>query len=806
MDRYICIHAHFYQPPRENPWLEVIERQPAAYPYHDWNQRITAECYAPNTGSRILDAEGRITRIVNNYSRISFNFGPTLLSWMEENEPEVYAAILEADRESQQRFSGHGSALAQAYNHMILPLANTADRCTQILWGLRDFEHRFKRQPEGIWLPEAAVDLETLELLAEFGIRFTVLSPYQAQRTRKMGGRWRDATGGILDPTLAYEQALPSGRSLAVFFYDGPISRAVAFERLLARGEHLAGRLLGAFANGGERPELVHIATDGETYGHHHRHGDMALAYALHHIDSNGLAKLTNYGEYLERYPPAHQVEIKEQTAWSCSHGVGRWWTDCGCNTGRHPNWNQAWRTPLRNALDWLRDTLAPAYEEKGRLYLKDPWAARDDYIKVVLDRAPEKTGEFLAAHASRELNQDERVAVLKLLELQRNAMLMYTSCGWFFDELSGIETVQILQYAGRAIQLAEEVGSSHVEPTFVAKLAEAKSNSAEYGDGALIYEREVKPAMVRLEQVGAHYAIRSLFETDEKRASVYCYSVREEHRQVLEAGKARLAVGRAAFTSEITQESALLSYAVLHFGDHSLKAGVRRFQGEAAYQKLLQDVGGPFERADFPEILGQLDRHFGESTYSLQSLFGDEQSKIVNLILESTLEQAAAAHQQVYDYFAPLMRYLTGLGVALPGVLRMTSEFVVNNNLRRALEDEELDLQHIRALLAAAAREKVTLDTAGLGYALGRAVEKLLAAFRQTPHDLGLLRKLEEASSLVKSLPFEVQLWRVQNLYWEILQGVYPEYRSRADEEAQTWLKHFVSLGGKLSVYVPNS
>ena len=297
MDRYICIHGHFYQPPRENPWLEAIELQDSAYPYHDWNERITAECYAPNAVSRILDAENRITRLVNNYAKISFNFGPTLLGWLAATAPEVYQAVLAADRQSRETFSGHGSAIAQPYNHVILPLANHRDRYTQIYWGIRDFEHHFGRAPEGMWLPETAVDLESLEILAELGMRFTILAPHQASRVRSIGSRtWDSVAGGQIDPTRAYEQRLPSGRTLAIFFYDGPVSRAVAFEGLLSRGESFADRLNSAFSEERDWPQLVHIATDGESYGHHHRFGEMALSYALNCIEANQLARLTNYG------------------------------------------------------------------------------------------------------------------------------------------------------------------------------------------------------------------------------------------------------------------------------------------------------------------------------------------------------------------------------------------------------------------------------------------------------------------------------------------------------------------------------
>ncbi|MGH9357560.1 MAG: DUF3536 domain-containing protein, partial [Terriglobia bacterium] len=376
---YICIHGHFYQPPRENPWLEAIELQESAHPYHDWNERVNAECYARNAASRFLDEEGRIVRIVSNYSSMSFNFGPTLLRWIEEQHPGLYHLILAADEESRQRFSSHGSALAQAYNHVIMPLANERDQYTQAWWGIRDFEHRFRRKPEGMWLPETAVNLATLETLAALGIKFTILSPQQARRVRKIGGHsWKDVTGGRIDPTMVYLLRLPSGKKINLFFYDGPIAKAVAFEGLLDNGEEFAQRLLGAFSEETRPwPELVHIATDGETYGHHHRYGEMALSYALDYIESRKLAEITNYGEYLERHPPTHVVEITENTSWSCIHGVERWRSNCGCNSGGRPGWNQEWRGPLREALNWLRENLAPRFEAKASSFLKDPWAAR---------------------------------------------------------------------------------------------------------------------------------------------------------------------------------------------------------------------------------------------------------------------------------------------------------------------------------------------------------------------------------------------------------------------------------------------
>ena len=506
MSRFVCIHGHFYQPPRENPWLEEVEIEDSAYPYHDWNERITAECYAPNAASRILDADKRIIDIVNNYARISFNFGPTLLTWLERNQPEVYAAILEADKESIKRFSGHGSAIAQVYNHIIMPLASRRDKRTQVLWGIQDFIFRFRRRPEGMWLPETAVDIETLEILAEQGIAFTILSPKQASRTRPIhDSRWTDVSTGNIDCSEPYLCRLPSGGSIVIFFYEETIAQEVAFSRLLENGEGFANRMMHYFSREQKQSGLLSIASDGETYGHHHRFGDMALVYALHHLESGNLARITIYGEYLSIYPPTHQVEIIENTSWSCPHGVERWRSDCGCCTKGsiiqvtppHPPGpspvpetppgdkyceiisRQKWRAPLREAMDWLAQKLAVLYHEKMNSYVSDPWKARDDYIDVILDRSSGNIEAFFSNHAVRSLSKEDKVQVLKLLEMQRNGMLMYTSCGWFFEDISGIESVQVMRYACRAMQLAREVAGAEFEPEFIHILEKSPGNLA---------------------------------------------------------------------------------------------------------------------------------------------------------------------------------------------------------------------------------------------------------------------------------------------------------------------------------------
>jgi alpha-amylase/alpha-mannosidase (GH57 family) len=701
MERYICIHGHFYQPPRENPWLEAVELQDSASPYHDWNEKITAECYAPNASSRIMDERGRILEIVNNYATISFDFGPTLLAWLDQNAPDIYSLVLQADRQSQPHFSGHGSALAQAYNHVILPLANHRDKVTQVRWGIRDFQNRFGRKPEGLWLPETAVDLDSLDILAEEGISFTILAPHQARRIRRVGeAHWQDVSGGRVDPTRAYAIQLPSGRAITLFFYDGPISRAIAFEGLLNRGESFAERLLSGFSEERSWPQLMHVATDGESYGHHHRYGDMALASALNHIESEGLAKLTNYGEFLEKHPTTHEVEIYENTSWSCCHGVERWRRGCGCNLGGHPEWHQDWRGPLREALDWLRDSLAQPFEDKAGTLLKDAWEARNDYVQVILDRSQENVDGFMARHTLRALTPPERETALKLLEIQRHAMLMYTSCGWFFDDLSGIETVQIIQYAGRVLQLARETLGVDLEPRFLETLEEAKSNIPEQGDGRQIYEKWVKPAVVDLETVGAHYAMSSIFEDYGDRTSIYCFNVDREDYQSFDAGRAKLVTGRAKVISGITQKSAGLSFGVLYFGDHTLNCGVGEDQVQDSYQSFVDEVSDFFARGDFPETIRTLDRYFGHSPYSLKSLFRDEQRKILYLMLENTLKEAEAAYRQLYEYHAPMMHYLKDLGVPAPKALSAAAELALNIALRRAFENEEMDPELIQSYL----------------------------------------------------------------------------------------------------------
>lgn len=805
MERYLCVHGHFYQPPRENPWLEAVEMQDSAYPYHDWNERVTAECYAPNSAARILDKEGRIVDIVGNYRRMSFNFGPTLLAWMERSAPDVYRAVVEADQHSAASYAGHGNALAQTYNHMIMPLANKRDKRTQIVWGVRDFEHRFKRLPEGMWLPETAVDLETLEIMAGQGITFTILAPHQAYRTRKLRtGRWHDVSGGTVDPTRPYVIRLPSGRSMALFFYDGPISRAVAFEHLLNRGEDFARRLVSGFSDSRSWSQLMHIATDGETYGHHHKFGDMALAYALRLVESEGLARLTNYGEYLAMHPPTQEVRITENTSWSCIHGVERWRSNCGCNSGEHPGWHQRWRQPLRDALDWLRDELAVLFESKGQGYFRDPWSARDDYIDVVLDRSPERREAFFGQHAVSPPDDEGRGIMLKLMEMERHAMLMYTSCGWFFDELSGIETVQVMRYAARAIQLAGDLFQVDMTPGFTERLALAKSNLPEQGTGADIYHRFIEPGVVHLEKVAAHYGVRSIREDYAEIDRVYAYSAERQDYLKMPSGKQSLVVGRVRLVSDITLDAKTISFCVVHLGGPIFNGGVRAYQGDEAYDSMKEQMESTFLMGNIPDLVRLMDSHFGMHNYSLPDLFTDEQRMMLNQILEDTLNKLDATYSQIYEENRLLMEFVREGNMPVPRTFFTAAEYGLNSLLRQALFANHDQRDRVKSILNEMHKWGVTIDPGLLEIRSRRHLESLLTRLSREAWDLDLLREISRSLEMLNELPLEVNLWTMQNLYFETALKTWARHllaSQSGDREAGDWIDEFRRVGELLGV-----
>ncbi len=806
MDRYICIHGHFYQPPRENPWLEEIELQDSAYPYHDWNERITAECYARNAASRLKDFENKITGIMDNYTKMSFNFGPTVLSWLSYHRPDVYEAILNSDRVSREYYSGHGSAIAQVYNHVIMPLANTRDKRTSVVWGVRDFQKRFGRDPEGMWLAETAVDTETLEILAEYGIKYTILAPWQAVGVRSLedGGEWESVEWDRVDITMPYLYRLPSGGTISLFYYNGPISYAIASAGLLKSGENFANALVSSF-NDRQGPQLVHIANDGESYGHHHKYGEMALSYCLNHIETNNLARITNYGEFLEKHPPTHEVRLRENSSWSCIHGVERWQADCGCNSGQFPQWNQQWRGPLRKALDAVRDQLIPAYEYAVSRYLRDPWGARDDYIDVVIDRSRDNVEDFLQRHAIKDLSGDEKVATLKLLEMQRYAIYMYTSCGWFFDEVSGLETIQVMEYASKAMQYAGRVLGIALEPGFKAELERVSSNVD--ANAAESYERLVTPVKIDLQRVGGHYAVSSLFNEYPERMTVYSFSVESDNYEKKKAGKLTLATGRATVRSTTTWDEESMSFAVLHLGDHNVSGGLGKLDGEESFNAMRNDVHEAFERGDTTEIIQLIGKHFGENRYSLWYLFRDEQRRALGKIFEMTQEGVEASYRQIYELNNPFMNFLTSLSIPIPVSIRLAAQYIVNLDLRRAFETEYLDMEKLERLVTEARRWEVVLDRAGIGLVVSVWCTATAEKIEVEPEKLESIVEIVRVIKLVEPLSLDLDLWKTQNIVFALINcNGYRHVAARTeegDEQAANWVKAVNELADILHIKV---
>ncbi len=805
MNRFICIHGHFYQPPRENAWLEEIEVQDSAAPYHDWNERVAAECYAPNAASRILDTRDRIVDIVNNYASISFDAGPTLLAWMERASPETYRAILDADKAARARFHGHGTAMAQAYNHIIMPLATSRDKRTQVLWGIRDFESRFGRKPEGMWLPETAVDLESLDIMAGEGILFTVLAPRQASEVRPLaGGEWRDVSGERIDPKKPYLCRLPSGRTIALFFYDGPISHDLAFGNLLMNGELFAKRLVAGFSGEAMGPELVHIATDGETYGHHHRFGDMALAYALQYIEKNGLAEITVYGDYLERFPPADEVKVVDDSSWSCCHGVERWTRDCACSSGAHAGWSQKWRAPLRNAMDWLGAKAASVFESGLGAFAPDPWAARDDYIRVVLDRSPKSVEAFFARYVESPLSGQDKIRVLKLLEMERHAMLIFTSDGWFFDDISNVETVQVIQYAARTMQLIRDIGGADLEPEFLRILAEAQSNVPRHKNGAVVYEKLVRPAIVDFLRLGAHFAVSSLFEAGPQAVRTGQYAADADVCEKKEAGQRKLVLGKVRLRSNATWEERTVDYAVLHLGDQNITAGVGDHGGETPFRAMCRTIAEAFAKSDMASVVRLIDQHFGARIYTLWHLFTEEKRKILFKILEGNLRGVEADFRQIFESNYAIMQAMREMQIPLPEALSAPAEFVLNADLRRLMDAPGLDLEGLKKLAKEYEAWDFRPDGEALSYVAGRKVAALMAAWAEKPGDVAGLDKAEGLLRVLKRMNIGLDLWPSQNIYFstgKALRGQAEPKDEQGQNDAAEWARAFNSLGELLRV-----
>jgi alpha-amylase/alpha-mannosidase (GH57 family) len=846
---YVTVHGHFYQPPRENPYLDAIERQPSATPFHDWNERIHWECYRPNAFARVLNDHGEVVGIVNNYEYMSFNIGPTLMSWLKRYDVEVYQRILEADTKSSQRLNGHGNAIAQVYNHIILPLANERDKYTQIRWGKEDFRSRFGRDPEGMWLAETAVDYATLEALVAEKIKFIILAPSQAQRCRPCPteddphSQWHEVGGNQIDPTRPYRCYLDSqeiGKKsqayIDIFFYDGPISRDMGFSDVVYNSHHFAGRVGAAIRGDHRQSQLISVATDGETFGHHKKGTEKTLAYAfIGEFPRHGWT-VTNYAHYLSLNPPSWEVQLKPITAWSCAHGVDRWQDDCGCG-GEGGVWHQKWRRPLRNALNWLRDQLIDVYEKHGSVLFRDPWQARDEYIHVMSDRSHANVSRFLSRHQTHELNAGEQVEALRLLEMQRHSLLMFTSCGWFFEEISRPEGTQILRYAARALELAGDVSGVQLEKGFLKRLILAPSNVEEFKHGADIYHKLVLTAQIGFKQVAAHYAITSLFNHHQNTVSgqdtdkqshgnyqrVYCYTAHELDYYKQRIGPLTMVVGHLQLVSDITWESENLIFAVLHLGGWDFHCCIQQFTGRRNYGEIKEKLLTALQQASVAHVILVMTQVFGGEAFSLQTLFAEERHRIMRLLSQETLARLDQLYTQAYrDNYSVIMAFHRD-GLEVPRELQVAAEIALGHRCLitlRSLQQAQLSLEQdineaqlnwnlmveLEAISHEAEHLRCQLNIPEGNQILEQLIVKLLW---QLLYDVNSnldtdIQRLERLIDIGYKLHIGINLNHSQELYWSCLHSQILPRITNINSEAETiQCRQLLKLGQKLAVDV---
>ena len=810
--KYLTIHGHFYQPPRENPWIEEIEIQDSAYPHHDWNEKISWQCYNPNSASRIVDSNNLIIKISNNYKYISFNFGPTLLSWMETHDADAYNRILKADRDSMKLYNGHGCAIAQVYNHMILPLANRNDKITQVIWGLKDFQKRFKRNSEGIWLAETAVDAQTLEVLIECGVKFTILSPHQAKCIRKINeNEWQDVSWGSIDPSQPYRyyvEGTNREKYIDIFFYDGSISKSVAFDNLLQDGKKFAYRLNDGYVEDRNRPQLVNIATDGESYGHHTKFGDMALSYVLKVGAAELGFEITNYANFLEMYPPQYEVDIKPVSAWSCSHGVGRWCEDCGCSTGAQPHWNQKWRKPLRQALDYLRDELINLCLTNGTKYFKDFWEARNNYIDVILDRSEESINKFFQENGKKQLSAAAKTEAIKLMEIQRFAQLMYTSCGWFFADISGIETVQILKYAARAIELASDFSKTNLEKTFLSILQKAKSNIEEFGNGKDIYNRWVKTSMVDFNKIVAQYAIESSFAEDEKsqkEADLYCFKIKRTQYKKYKNLNSILTIARVEVKSNITLEKKEMSYVLLQTEGYESYCAIKDFKCADDYNTEKHDILSAFNTSSVIQTMQAIEIYYGSKFYTLKDIPIDKRKRILKTMVIKKLKNASRTYTELYESLKNPITYLNDLGMDIPESFRVCAKFTLISNLEKELSDlsdlnNKKKLENLVEIKTLADKFHIKLDQEKPTKLLSNKLTELLNKLKSEPN-VKNSQELLDFFNLIEKLQISTNITTAQNIFYYFFCSDFENFIQKDYKEKRKLFNNLIEIGKNLNI-----
>jgi hypothetical protein len=818
--RYLVIHGHFYQPPRKNPWSGSVPAQPTAAPFANWNQRIARECYSPNSVARILGDDGLIVKIVNNFEHISFNVGPTLLIWLKEEARETYDRIVAADKKASAAKNGHGPALAQVFNHVIMPLADSRDKLTQVVWGRYFFELTFGRAPEGMWLAETAVDSESLRLIKENGMKFTILGQNQIDSVRALSPDGSPGTEAFqklrspADPREPYRVFWGEGRGdyTDCFVYDGQVSRAVAFENLLRDGESFKNRIMEAFGAPREGPPLlVNLATDGESYGHHFHFGEMALAWIIDNLEKaargDGAPVLTNYAEYLSLYPPRKEARIVENSSWSCAHGIERWRSDCGCHTGGDPTWNQRWRAPLREGFDYLRGELKEILERESPGVLKDPWEARNDYIKVLAaDYDPRVVREFLERHCPADPDdQVKRVKAMELMEAQLMGLYMFTSCAWFFDDIAGLEPVQNMRYAARAIELSQKHSPKDLTRGLLDRLRRAVPNDKSYQTGEDVWNSEVAGTSLNAFQIAAQWGASLAMKTPLSKGAGRYAKVQNETFERVRLDPAdelpQLFIGQADFTE--IRLGCTYPRRTLVLADNGPRLDIRvTEEQEEAFLKARRVF---LERG--PEALrNSLDTLFpGAARHTLDTLWPGVRDEILTGVLkdffEDLLNYASKAFTNYQDALSSYSLKSQAWDWMDAFVFRVMAENELAHILKPMAEGRPIDLDHLR--------EHLTLDSGGSNRntpVISQAAEAYLGnLFRQLKYGPGRPSLLEEIwgfLSLVKSSLKEVDLWDSQNQFHQLLEKRLSFLRSMSESEKDLLKKIGKILGfsGKIA------
>jgi len=798
-EKYITIFGHFYQPPRFNPWILEIDLDITSRPYHDWNDKITKESYLPNAYARLKDGE-TIEDVVNNYEKITFSFGPLLLSYLKEKYSKLYNLIVEADKESSSKLSGHGNAIAQPYAHIIMPLSSKEDRERDIYWGIKFFEKTFDRYPEGFWLPEAAVDNLTLEILYDYGIKFVILSPHQAKSV-KINDKFEEVTENSLDTKKAYKALLPSGNSIGVIFYNRWLSGLVAFGDLLKSGELFARKLIESFDNS-EKPQLVSIATDGETYGHHKPKGEEELAKALSIIDSYGI-NITNYSYFYSTFKPTSDVIINENTSWSCPHGIERWRSNCGCASDIVPGWTQEWRTPLRKSIDWLRDMAETTIQNIGPKVSNDINKAILNYVDVFYDYKAENVSNFVESFAIKG-EENKIVDFLKLMEISKNSILMQSSDAWFFEDIYRPEPIQSLRFAKRVIQLIEELSNTKIEDQFLSILKDAKSNNPRYNNGKEIYEKEVNPSLMTPEKVCASYAMRLLFETISNENDYYSYKIILGPYKKMELGRAKVITGIATLISKITWRSTPIMFSSIYYGWYNLHAGAKILVDQKSYIEFENSVTEYFNNGLLPDIIDIIQKTFYPNYFNLNNLLKNDQKFIMDHVLDSSVIELARQYELLYNNYLPAMEYVRSLNLNYPKVFELLLQFELEKSILEILEQEIIDFNRLEQIIQWSKNLEVSIDDL-VHKLIKEKIEKLLDFLIQNPQDINSISMLQRLLKISKELDIPLEyLWDAQNKFIYLRNNILRHLISSESDLIKSLIYQYKIISSYLKIRFP--